>query len=322
VAAEAGVPAERRRGRPRQAPDPWRPVAVLAEEERGTDGRPRRWLTVFLAGAECPFGCVFCDLWRHTLDGPTPRGALPAQVRTARAEAEGPFHGLKLYNASNLFEPRAAPPEDDAALAAACGGVEAVVAECHPRLVGERCFAFAELLAAQGARLEVAMGLETVHPQALPRLGKAMDLPLFDRACAALREAGIGIRAFVLVGAPFVPAEEAAAWAVRSATHAFAQGARHVSLIPVRGGTPEMVALAAAGAWTPPTLNDLEAALDEVLAVAPQGAATADLWDLDRLAVCPRCFESRRARLERLNRGGAGEPLPACERCSTARPRD
>jgi hypothetical protein len=150
-----------------------------------------------------------------------------------------------------------------------------------------------------------------------------MDLPLFDRACAALREAGIGIRAFVLVGAPFVPAVEAAAWAVRSAAHAFAQGAGHVSLIPVRGGTPEMDALAAAGAWTPPSLGDLEAALDEVLAVAPEGAvATADLWDLDRLAACPRCFESRRARLGRLNRGGAGEPLPACERCSTARPRD
>ena len=321
MAAEAAVPAERLRGRPRQAPDPWRPVRVLAEDERGADGRPRRWLTVFLAGAECPFGCVFCDLWRHTLDGPTPRGALPAQVRAARAEAAGDFHGLKLYNASNLFEPRAAPPEDDAALAAACGGVAAVIAECHPRLVGERCLAFAELLAAEGARLEVAMGLETVHPEALPRLGKAMDLPLFDRACAALREAGVGIRAFVLVGAPFVPPEESAAWAVRSALHAFAQGAGHVSLIPVRGGTPEMEALAAAGIWTPPTLADLEVALDEALAAAPAGAlVTADLWDLERLLACPRCFEPRRARLKRMNRSGAGEPLPACESCG-ARPR-
>ncbi len=50
--------------------------------------------------------------------------------------------------------------------------------------------------------LEVALGLETVHPRALPRLGKRMSLADFDRASGAR---GIAVRAFVLVGAPFVP---------------------------------------------------------------------------------------------------------------------
>ena len=146
------------------------------------------------------------------------------------------------------------------------------------------------------------MGLETIHPDALPRLGKSMDLPLFDRACATLRAAGCGIRAFVLVGAPFVPPDESVAWAVRSAAHAISQGATHVSLIPVRGATPEMQTLRTAGHWTPPTLAHLELALDQSLAQSPPTAVvTADLWDLPHHATCPTCLPARRARLERLN---------------------
>lgn len=290
---------------------------MLAEEERRGDGGVERWLTLFLTGAECPYGCVFCDLWRHTLDGPTPAGALPAQVASAleRPEAKGAT-GVKLYNASNLFEPRALPPEDDADLAALVDGFRRVLVECHPNLVGERCFAFAERLAQRGARLEVAMGLETVHPEALPRLGKGMTLERFDRACGELREAGYGVRVFVLVGAPFVPAREAVEWAVRSAAHAFARGAGHVSLIPVRGSTPEMEALRAAGEWTPPAMTHLERALDEVLAAAPAGAvATADPWDLERLADCAACAPARRERLDRLNRTGRPEPRIGCDHC-------
>jgi hypothetical protein len=160
------------------------------------------------------------------------------------------------------------------------------------------------------------MGLETVHPEALPRLGKSMRVSDFDRAAAALREAGCGVRAFVLVGAPWVPAAETAAWAARTAAHAFAAGAGHVSLIPVRGDTPEMQALAAAGAWTPPRLADLEGALDEAVAVAPPGAvAAADLWDLERFYDCAECAPGRRDRLRRINLGGRPEPAVECAAC-------
>lgn len=308
------LPRRRTPGREREEPDPWRPVGALAEEEREAGGVLRRWLTVFLAGAECPFGCVFCDLWRHTLQGPTPPGAIPAQVRRARAggEAEG-CTGIKLYNASNLFEPRAVPPEDDPDLLDAVAGFERVLAENHPRLVGERCLTFARRLAEGGGRLEVAMGLETVHPEALPRLGKGMTLDDFDRACTTLLEAGCAVRAFVLVGAPHVAPEEAVDWTVRSVAHAAARGVSHVSLIPVRGDTPEMRALAAAGAWQAPTLTDLEDALDRGLDIAPESCVvTADLWDLDRFSPCPRCLPARRRRLETLNRSGVPDPRVHC----------
>ena len=62
--------------------DPYTAHGSLVEGERRPDGTIERALTVFLAGAECPFSCSFCDLWRYTLDGPTPLGALTTQLRT------------------------------------------------------------------------------------------------------------------------------------------------------------------------------------------------------------------------------------------------
>lgn len=314
-----------RRG-PKAAVDPRRPLAVLAERERAAGGGARTWLTVFLAGAECPYACVFCDLWRHTLDGPTPPGAVPAQIAAARgwpgvAAPLGGFDGIKLYNASNFFDERAVPAADGPAVLAAVAPFRRVLVECHPRLVGPRAFACAEALTARGATLEVAMGLETIHPVAMRRLGKALTLDRFARAAADLVAAGAAVRAFVLVGAPWVPAAETVEWTVRTAAAAVAAGASHVSLIPVRGGNGTLEALAAAGEWTPPALADLEDALDRCLAeAAPSGSAVvvaADLWDLDRFAHCAACAPQRRARLERINERGVGERRVDCGRCGS-----
>lgn len=291
--------------------DPQEPIGHLWEEERTPDGRLLPAFTIFLAGAECPFTCVFCDLWRETLDGPTPAGALPVQIRKALAAA-GPLPSpaaVKLYNASNFFEPRAVPVEDEDEILALAAPFARVTVECHPRLIGDRCLRFAERLA---GRLEVAMGLETVHPEALPRLNKGLTLDDFDRAAGTLRHAGIGMRAFVLVGSPFVPPEEAAEWAVRSAIHAFEQGAERVSLIPVRGGNGAMEALREAGDFTPPRLDQLEEALERSMDL---GIVTVDLWDVRRFASCPHCADARLARLDRMNRSGSPEPRIACNAC-------
>ena len=60
--------------------DPWKAHGSALDSERRPDGTIERALTIFLAGAECPFTCSFCDLWRYTIDGPTPAGALPTQI--------------------------------------------------------------------------------------------------------------------------------------------------------------------------------------------------------------------------------------------------
>ncbi len=324
VAVDAATVHRLRSGKP--PIDAWRPLGWSWEEERQPGGAVAPVLTVFLAGAECPFSCVFCDLWRHTLDGPTPRGALPAQLARALTEA-GPIPPgaqVKLYNASNFFEERAVPEEDEEAIVELLAPFAQVIVECHPRLVGARAEQFARRLAAQpptngnggGARLQVAMGLETIDPQALPRLGKAMTLEMFASAAARLRAIGAGVRAFVLVGAPFVPPEEAALWAGRSTAWALAHGVEHVSLIPVRGDGEAMHRLAAAGDFTPPTPAIVEDAFDRSLSLAGDGVVTLDTWDLDRLLTCHECGDARRARLLRMTRNGAGEARIACGACS------
>lgn len=319
AAEDALVPARVRALRaPKPPVDPWRPLGVSWEEERQPDGGLAPVLTVLLAGAECAFGCVFCDLWRHTLERPTPPGAIPAQLAAAFAAA-GPLPpgaAIKLYNASNFFAERAVPAEDDAALAARLAPFARVVVECHPRLVGERCARFAASLS---GRLQVAMGLETIHPEVLPRLGKSMSLD--DVAAAADRLAAMGAewRAFALVGAPWLPEPEAAPWAERTARWALAHGAVHVSLIPLRDGDGPLAALRARGALEPPGIATVEDAFDRAVEL-PGGVVALDTWDLDRLLRCGCCAAARRARLERMNRTGRREPRVACASCAPARP--
>lgn len=298
---------------PKEPVDPWRPLGWLWERERAPDGKPVAVLAVFLAGAECRFHCVFCDLWRKTLDGATPQGAIPAQLASALEQA-GPVpeaKAVKLYNASNFFDPRAVPESDYPALLDLLQPFARVTVECHPRLIGERAFRFARGLPGQ---LEVAMGLETVHPDALPRLDKGMRLEHFEHAAARLLAAGIAVRAFVLLSPPYVPAALAVEWAVRSVRYAAAHGAQRVAIIPVRGGNGALEALAERGDFVPPTLRQLEEALDQCLEI-PGTVVTADLWDADRLISCVHCGAERLARLERLNLTGRPESRIACTAC-------
>ncbi len=275
-----------------------------------------RALTVFLAGAECPFTCSFCDLWRYTIDGPTPLGALPNQIDEALGALDAAsFQRIKLYNASNFFDRRAVPPDDLPRTAELCGRFGGVTVESHARTINREAFVFARRLeAAGGARLEVAMGLETIHPQAGEQLNKHLDRDRFDRAAAFLTEHGIELRVFVLLGVPGIPAEESIEWTVRSAEHAARHGAGLVSIIPLRGGNGEMERLAALGLFTPPTLRELESSLDRCVGWK-ETVVTVDLWDVERLDACPACRDQRVERLRRLNVTGAAEPPVHCTTC-------
>jgi uncharacterized Fe-S cluster-containing MiaB family protein len=142
-----------------------------------------------------------------------------------------------------------------------------------------------------------------------------MTLADFDGAASALARHGIHLRVFVLVGVPFVLSEEQVEWAVRSACHAAAQGARHVALIPVRPGNGALDRLAATGGFSPPHFADLEAALERSLAVVSGSVVTADLWGSQRLSNCPGCRSVRLARLARMNLTGAVELRASCTMC-------
>jgi radical SAM enzyme (TIGR01210 family) len=312
----AGADRRIRALRPPKPPvDPRRPHGWLVEEERRPGGATERALTVFLAGAECPFTCSFCDLWRYTLDGPTPPGALPAQLREALTGAvradDPPIRRLKLYNASNFFDRRAVPPGDLPELAALAAPFAGVTVESHVNTIGR---ATLELAGRIAGRREVAVGLETIHPEASARLNKRLDLARFDEAARFLAGHGMELRVFVLLGAPHVPAATAVEWAVRSAEYAVDRGAAVVSIIPVRGGNGELERLAALGEFSPPTLAQLEEALERCLDLGP-GVVTADLWDVERLPACGACRPARVERLRRMNATGRAGAAVECGEC-------
>jgi len=297
---------------PKPAVDPWKAHGCIVEQERRPGGIVETTSTIFLAGAECAFTCSFCDLWRYTIDGPTPRGALPAQIEASLAGIEArSVERVKLYNASNFFDRRAVPPADLPRIAELCAPFRGVTVESHAKTVGSGVLEFARRL---NGRLEVAMGLETIHPVASSILNKRLDLERFDRATTYLVDNDIDVRVFVLLGAPGTPASETVEWTVRSVEHAAQCGSAIVSIIPVRGGNGEMERLASLGEFTPPTLRQLERALELSLGQV-RAAVTVDLWDVERLATCPACRDRRVERLHRMNLSGVSEPAVACAAC-------
>jgi radical SAM enzyme (TIGR01210 family) len=297
---------------PKARVDPYQAHGSLVEAERRPDGAIEQTLSVFLAGAECPFTCSFCDLWQGTIDGPTPPGALTRQLESVVRELDEPLPDrLKLYNASNFFDRHAVPEEDFPGIAALAAPFAAVTVESHANTIGARTVAFAQQIP---GRLEVGIGLETIHPVAMANLNKRLDLSRFESAARFLSENGIDLRVFVLLGAPYVPAEESVEWTVRTVGHAVECGTAVVSIIPVRGGNGEVERLQALGDFIPPALSQLEDALDGCLHFTGS-VVTADLWDVDRLPACEHCKPQRVERLRRLNVQGSPEPRVDCDIC-------
>jgi archaeosine synthase beta-subunit len=297
-----------RRG-PRSEHDPWRFQGLIVEDERAAGGTIDRLATVFLTGRECPWRCAMCDLWKHTTAGDTPRGAIATQINAARANLGNraePIDGMKLYNAGSFFDPRAVPEADYDDIARALTGLSRVIVESHPALVGVRVDRFRTALDRQdpgrSAALEVAMGLETAHPDALDGLNKRFTLADFTAAGQALRERGVALRVFLLISPPFIAPDEQDEWLLHSLDAAFASGASAVSLVPTRPGNGAMEALAEAGMFRPPDLNDIERSFALALAhAAGRGRVFVDLWYLDRFAHCQCCLAERHARLEAMN---------------------
>ncbi len=313
--------------------DPWKLQGTSDELERTADGR-RRVRTLFLTGAECPFACTYCDLWRYTVDGLTPESALPAQIRDGLDGIPQNVTDLKLYNASNFFDGRAVPTADLPEIARLVASFERVIVECHPRLIDERCLDFARRLApdepapdepAPGEtsphRLELALGLETTHAGALASLNKKMTLEDIRRSTAFALDNGLRVRTFVLHPAPGVPPEEAEAATLATIRFARELGVHQVSIVPLRASEAPIRALVRAGRVAPPTLEGLERTFEKALTLGDASfVVTLDTWDLEsvpgpRSCATGACRDTRRRRLEAMNASGGVEPPVSCEHC-------
>ena len=307
--------------------DPLQLQGVLVERERAADGGLASTATIFLTGRECAWRCVMCDLWRHTTQADTPRGAIAHQINTAvvglRQLAAMPSV-IKLYNAGSFFDPRAVPPSDDIAIVAAVQPFARVVVESHPALVGDRTWRLHEQLTRShhDMRLEVAMGLETAHPSSLEQLNKGITVDAFAATARALSAHDVDLRVFLLIDPPFVPASEQAAWLARSVAAALDCGATAITLIPTRSGNGAMEALAAEGLFTPPSLLAIEQAVTAAMAHADRGRSRifVDTWDLDSFATCPCCSDARQARLTEANLSQCVPPPLTCDVCGQVTP--
>jgi radical SAM enzyme (TIGR01210 family) len=298
----------------RDAVDPSRPHGFFVEEEPRGDGGTLQAATILLTNRECPWRCLMCDLWKKTLEAPTPKGAIPRQIRFA-LERLPPADTMKLYNAGSFFDRAAIPKEDHAEIASLTRSFERVVVECHPALVGDSSLRFRDLLS--GPALEVAMGLETANEEILGRLNKGMTVGDFENAARFLRAHDVSVRSFILLGVPFLRKEEWPAVTRASIALSFRAGAQIVSLIPTRLGNGAMEELQRQGLFTSPTLRDLEMAIEDFLEgeegnARSQGLLLADLWNADALTALPCCGAARIDRLRSMNLLQRNLPFPSC----------
>jgi len=283
--------------------DPWRAYAATVEEEHGADGTIQDVATVFLTNRECPFRCLMCDLWKNTTDETVPVGAIPTQIRRALATLPA-ADVIKLYNSGNFFDRNAIPPADYREIAELVSPFQTVIVESHPRLIGRRCFEFRRLVRGE---LQVAMGLETVHPEVLQRLNKRMTLDDFANAATALRTNDMSVRTFILLRPPYLTESEGVMWAKRSIDFAFDAGVECCAIIPTRGGNGAMETLVARGEFEAPTLDSLEDVLAYGLALR-RGRVFVDLWDIEELIRGAANGTARAERLARMNLTQRAEP--------------
>jgi radical SAM enzyme (TIGR01210 family) len=292
----------------RNTVDPSRPYAFLVEPERTADGCVEDVVTIFLTNRECPFKCLMCDLWKNTTETSVPAGAIPQQLDYALARLPPASH-IKLYNSGNFFDRQAVPAEDYGALIERVRGFKTVIVENHPRLCTAAVAQFQQDLATD---LEVALGLETVHPEILPRLNKRMTLDDFARAVEFLLENGIHVRSFILLKPPPLDEQEGIEWALRSLEYAFGLGVRCCTVIPTRGGNGVMEDLQRKSLFSPPVLTSLERVLEAGIRLG-RGRVFVDLWDARSIADCNRCADARIERLRQMNLQQVALPEVSCD---------
>lgn len=286
-------------------PSPWSiPECLCCLEPDGRGGEVET-TTVFLTGAECQFRCTMCDLWKYTSLVNTPAGAIPFQLsQVLNAENSTKRRWLKLYNASNFFDSRSVPQEDLCAIAEYCKSFERVIVENHPRLCDNRMKEFAQAI---GGQLEVAMGLETVHPKAMTALNKGMSLGNFDRAVECCFGFGIDVRVFVLLHPPGIAISESIEWTWKTVAYALERNVRHVSIIPVRAGNGWVDRLIHSGEYQLPTAAMVRRLFEGLKTcdwnIPTSSVVEFDLWNWDNLnGGCTVCRPILKEHIAQCNR--------------------
>jgi len=281
---------------PKNTVDPLKPHAWLVEKECTPSGKIEDTATIFLTNRECPYRCLMCDLWKNTSDSSSLPGTIPDQIEWALNQM-APAKHLKLYNSGSFFDRKAIPTSDYKRIAEIVSHFETVIVESHARLIGDSCLDFKKLLKPD---LQVALGLETVHPDVLLKLNKQMSLANFSDAVSFLKQNEIRTRAFILLRPPFLAEDEGIYWAERSIDFAFETGVECCIVIPVRAGNGVMDKLKEMNFFAPPNIHSLEMVLEYGIQLK-KGRVFADVWDLGLFSNCDKCLDQRTKRITGMN---------------------
>jgi radical SAM enzyme (TIGR01210 family) len=276
--------------------DPQRPYGWLVEKERTISGKIEDTGIIFLTNRECPFHCLMCDLWKNTTDKSVAAGSIPNQIEWALEQMPAVQH-LKLYNSGSFFDGRAVPEKDYKSIASIVKDFETVIVESHPKLINEKCLNFRNMLKPD---LQVAIGLEIVHPGILRKLNKQMTVEDFRNSVSYLTKHGISTRAFILLRPPLLSESEGIHWAERSIDFAFSAGVESCTIIPVRAGNGAMDELMEKGHFSLPDIQSLETVLEYGIGLNA-GRVFADVWDLALFSSCKKCIDKRTDRLVSMN---------------------
>ncbi|MCD4734660.1 MAG: hypothetical protein K8R53_01330 [Bacteroidales bacterium] len=276
--------------------DPSKPYAWLTEKERSVSGRIEEVLTIFLSNRECPFHCLMCDLWKNTTDYSVPENTIPNQIEWALTNSPSSKH-LKLYNSGSFFDRKAIPEQDYEKIASLLDSFETVIVESHPGFINKKYLRFRDMLKPE---LQVAIGLETVHPEVLKKLNKHMSLEDFDNSVKFLNHHKIPSRAFILLRPPFLSEQEGVYWANQSLDFAFKTGIECCIIIPTRAGNGALDLLNDKNYFSPPDIQSLEKVIEYGIQLNA-GRVFSDLWDIDLFSSCDNCIDQRRSRLVKMN---------------------
>ena len=276
------------RARNDESHDPREPTRVWLDEDNTPDGVYDS-LTIILNTGGCRWaragGCTMCGYVAESVDGGTvPHEDLMGQVQRCldheTEHADEPAGQVKIYTSGSFLDEREVPAETREAIAETFADRDRMVVESLPDFVDrERLAAFTD----RGVETDVAVGLETATDRVRRDcINKYFEFADFEAAAAAAREAGAGVKAYLLLKPPFLSEREAIADMKSSVRRCGAvEGVHTVSMNPTNVQRHTMVErMYHAGGYRPPWLwsvaEVLESTADEDVIVVsdPVGAGS------------------------------------------------
>jgi radical SAM enzyme (TIGR01210 family) len=240
--------------------DPHEPTRVWIDEDN-TPGGVYQSLTIILNTGGCRWaragGCTMCGYVAESVEGGSvSHDALMDQIDACltheQGEAEERSGLVKIYTSGSFLDEREVGAESRDAIAETFADRDRIVVESLPDFVdAEKLDDFTD----RGLDTDVAVGLETATDRVRRDcVNKYFEFEDFVAASDAAREAGAGVKAYLLMKPPFVSEPEAVA-DMKSSVRRCAEHAHTVSMNPCNVQSYTMVDdLYFRGGYRPPWL--------------------------------------------------------------------